>query len=159
MVDQLTFPKLRSYIESHLEQGEEPSSCWNLERYIFHLYKISLDPADQIDESFPNAIDLENLEQLKTQLQLRPGVYTFFYENSVEFHYFSCVVTKDASVDIVQTYGGINRLIRKHMPQQQWIDEFVSASLYHHALGLPKPNAKPEDLVMQTLRYRRLVGI
>ena len=149
----ITFDELRSYVTK--DPDEEPSSCWNLAKYIFHLYGI---PVNQIDESLPNKVDPDEFETVFKHL--KNGTYMFTYENNMEFHYFAITIN-DQRVDIIQTYGGIDRLIRVSDSKQRWIDNFVKiingdSSAYGKGLGLPKPKSSKKDLVINVIEYRKL---
>lgn len=90
--------------------------------------------------------------------QLSDGQYMFFYENNIEFHYFT-ITLDNQMVHIIQTYGGINHLIKKDVNKQEWVKYFIqimggNSGAYHSGLGLPKPNASARDF---NLRYRRLI--
>ena len=155
-INELGYASLCSFVSSKLDEGEEPSSCWNSAMYFFSIYGIKGD-IDNINETYTeNILSSKPLED--EIIKMSNGIFHWYIENDSEFHHFVTEIIDD-KLTLIQTYGGIDKLVVKKYNKNEWYENFISAlkdgntKSYSFIFNLPMKIAKKIKPKASVIRY------
>jgi len=150
-----TFNDIKKHVASFSPKqidslGNDPSSCWVGAH--FHLTQFNIIPYDtiDIDHLYTQTVDVDQLLELIDS----NDIVHCAVENDFEIHYFTIIthINKDNNcVNILHTYGGINKYMNDVFNKDKWINMMKHAYLgdshsYRDVFSINPTISIPDDI-------------